>query len=63
MGGRYATERMSDSRHAPALPPPLPRPRPLPLSDGTVWTVALLLRHTAFHVLDHAWEMEDKDLS
>ena len=22
-----------------------------------------LIRHTAFHVLDHAWEMEDKDLS
>jgi len=30
---------------------------------GRNWTVALLLRHTAFHVLDHAWEMEDKDLS
>jgi hypothetical protein len=22
-----------------------------------------LIRHTAFHVLDHAWVMEDKDLS
>jgi hypothetical protein len=22
-----------------------------------------LIRHTAFHTLDHAWEMEDKDLS
>lgn len=51
MGGRYATERMSDSRHAPALPPPLPRPRPLPLSDGTVWTVALLLL-TAVLIVD-----------
>jgi hypothetical protein len=30
---------------------------------GRNWTVALLVRHTAFHVLDHAWEMEDKDLS
>jgi hypothetical protein len=30
---------------------------------GRNWTVALLLRHSAFHVLDHAWEMEDKDLS
>ncbi len=30
---------------------------------GRNWTVALLLRHTAFHLLDHAWEMEDKDLS
>lgn len=29
---------------------------------GRNWTVALLLRHSAFHVLDHAWEMEDKDL-
>jgi hypothetical protein len=31
--------------------------------SGQNWTVALLLRHTAYHVLDHAWEMEDKDLS
>ena len=30
---------------------------------GRNWTVALLVRHAAFHVLDHAWEMEDKDLS
>jgi hypothetical protein len=22
-----------------------------------------LIRHSAFHTLDHAWEMEDKDLS
>jgi hypothetical protein len=27
------------------------------------WTLPFLLRHTAFHVMDHAWEMEDKDLS
>jgi hypothetical protein len=27
------------------------------------WTLAFLLRHTAYHALDHAWEMEDKDLS
>jgi hypothetical protein len=33
------------------------------LGRGRNWTVALLLRHTAFHVLDHAWEMEDKDLT
>jgi hypothetical protein len=26
-------------------------------------SLAFLIRHTAFHVLDHAWEMEDKDLS
>jgi hypothetical protein len=30
---------------------------------GRTWTLQYLLRHTAFHVLDHAWEMEDKDLS
>ncbi len=33
------------------------------VARGRNWTIALLLRHTAFHVLDHAWEMEDKDLS
>jgi hypothetical protein len=27
------------------------------------WTLPFLIRHTAFHVLDHAWEMEDKDLT
>lgn len=27
------------------------------------WTIPYLLRHTAYHVLDHAWEMEDRDLS
>ena len=27
------------------------------------WTLAFLIRHSAFHTLDHAWEMEDKDLS
>ena len=27
------------------------------------WNLAFLLRHTAFHVLDHAWELQDKDLS
>ncbi|HEX7172828.1 MAG TPA: hypothetical protein VF365_09505 [Candidatus Limnocylindria bacterium] len=33
------------------------------MARGRNWTIALLLRHTGFHVLDHAWEMEDKDLS
>jgi hypothetical protein len=33
------------------------------MAGGRNWTVALLLRHSAYHVLDHAWEMEDKDLS
>ena len=27
------------------------------------WTLQFLLRHTAYHVMDHAWEMEDRDLS
>jgi hypothetical protein len=33
------------------------------VARGRNWTIALLLRHSAYHVLDHAWEMEDKDLS
>ena len=33
------------------------------MARGRNWTVALLLRHTAFHNLDHAWEMEDRDLT
>ncbi len=33
------------------------------MASGRNWTIALLVRHTAFHALDHAWEMEDKDLS
>jgi hypothetical protein len=27
------------------------------------WTLAFLVRHSAFHTMAHAWEMEDKDLS
>lgn len=27
------------------------------------WTLAFLMRHSAFHTMDHAWEMEDKDLT
>ena len=27
------------------------------------WTLQFLVRHSAYHVLDHAWEMEDKDLT
>ena len=33
------------------------------MARGRNWTIALLVRHTAFHALDHAWEMEDKNLS
>ena len=27
------------------------------------WPLRYLIRHTAFHTLDHVWEMEDKDLT
>jgi hypothetical protein len=27
------------------------------------WTLPFLIRHSAYHALDHAWEMEDKDLT
>jgi hypothetical protein len=27
------------------------------------WPLRYLIRHTAYHMLDHAWEMEDKDLT
>jgi hypothetical protein len=27
------------------------------------WTLPFLIRHSAFHTLDHAWEMQDKDLT
>jgi hypothetical protein len=27
------------------------------------WNLPFLLRHSAFHTMDHAWEMQDKDLS
>ncbi len=27
------------------------------------WPLRFLIRHTAYHTMDHAWEMEDKDLS
>jgi hypothetical protein len=27
------------------------------------WPLRYLMRHTAYHTLDHAWEMEDKDLA
>jgi hypothetical protein len=33
------------------------------MGRGRNWTIPLLIRHTAYHALDHAWEMEDKDLS
>lgn len=27
------------------------------------WPLRFLIRHSAYHTLDHAWEMEDKDLT
>jgi hypothetical protein len=27
------------------------------------WTLQFLIRRCAYHMLDHAWEMEDRDLS
>ncbi len=27
------------------------------------WPLTFLIRHTAYHTMDHAWEMEDKDLT
>ena len=27
------------------------------------WTVQFVIRHAAYHMLDHAWEMEDRDQS
>ena len=27
------------------------------------WNLPFLIRHSAFHAMDHAWEMEDKDLT
>jgi hypothetical protein len=27
------------------------------------WPLRYLVRHTAYHAMDHAWEMEDKDLT
>jgi hypothetical protein len=31
--------------------------------NARTWPLRFLIRHTAFHTMDHAWEMEDKDLS
>jgi hypothetical protein len=27
------------------------------------WNLPFLIRHSAYHTMDHAWEMEDKDLT
>lgn len=31
------------------------------LAGRSSWTMPFLIRHIAFHALDHAWEMEDRD--
>ena len=31
--------------------------------DARNWPLRYLIRHTAYHTMDHAWEMEDKDLT
>jgi hypothetical protein len=31
--------------------------------EARTWTVQFLIRHSCYHMLDHAWEMEDRDLS
>lgn len=35
---------------------------PAKLKGGPLWTMPFFIRHLAYHVMDHAWEMEDKDL-
>jgi hypothetical protein len=32
-------------------------------APARTWTVQFVIRHSAYHMLDHAWEMEDRDLS
>jgi hypothetical protein len=32
-------------------------------ASARTWTVQYVIRHSAYHMLDHAWEMEDRDLS
>jgi hypothetical protein len=34
-----------------------------PAGARAPWPLRFLIRHTAMHTLDHAWEMEDKDLT
>jgi hypothetical protein len=31
--------------------------------QARTWPLRYLIRHTASHTLDHAWEMQDKDLT
>lgn len=36
---------------------------PVKAKGGPPWKVRFTIRHLAYHVMDHAWEMEDKDLT
>ena len=36
---------------------------PKTILEGRKWPVRYVIRRMAWHVLDHAWEMEDKDLT
>lgn len=36
---------------------------PAKLKGGPLWTLPFFIRHLAYHVMDHAWEMEDRDLT
>lgn len=63
-------ERAYARRLGVPLPPrtPWPEQRPAVLArlaegEGERWTPRYFVRRTAWHVLDHAWEVEDKDLS
>ena len=32
-------------------------------ASARTWTVQFVIRRCAYHMLDHAWEVEDRDLS
>jgi hypothetical protein len=63
-------ERAYGRRLGVAVPPRTPWPEQraallarLAEGEGERWTPRYFVRRTAWHVLDHAWEIEDKDLS
>ncbi len=60
--GRGTARRSLGPRPPPRGVPPSTRRPPRRRSPGADLDAALLVRHSAFHVLDHAWEMRDGDL-
>jgi hypothetical protein len=54
-----ARRRKHRERYLEALREWRPENKPI----GRTWTLSYLLRHAAYHVLDHTWEMQDRDLS